>query len=214
MATSQEQEKILKEMREKERQQAEIAKRTGRAPVGGTVHDDEKKKPTKKDSPVDTDLRVKQLEEQLKKAKEENDNLTDQLDAKDNSTRYSLEQEALADITSSNDAYHFIKEYTYSVSSPNNVTKKKKIVVKMHAPSVAEQAQIQGKYVELTNGLGESFLANARDLFLAIAYFQVVGDNVPVWFTNVDNTYRTDVLFQVWGDYQEWLYSFLDTQAQ
>lgn len=215
MATTQEREKILKEMREKERQQAKIAKETGRAPVGGTVpNDDEEKKPVKKDSPVNTDLRVKQLEEQLKKVKEENDNLTDQLDAKDGSNRYSKEQEALADITSSNDAYHFVKEYTYNVSSPNNADKQKKIVVKMHAPSVAEQAKIQGNYVELTNGLGDSFLANARDLFLAISYFQVVGDNVPVWFTNTENTYRTDVLFQVWGDYQEWLYSFLDTQAQ
>lgn len=214
MATSQQREQILKEMREKERQQAEIAKRTGRAPVGGTAPKEEEKKVEKKDTPVDTDLRVKQLEEQLMKAKEENADLTDQLDAKNSSKRYSKEQEALADITSSNDSYHFVKEYTYDVSSPNNQTKQKKIMVKMHAPSVAEQAKIQGNYVELTNGLGDGFLANAKDLFLAIAYFQVVGDNVPVWFTNLDNTYRTDVLFQVWGDYQEWLYSFLDTQVQ
>ncbi|AIZ94695.1 putative tapemeasure chaperone protein [Lactobacillus phage LfeInf] len=199
MATSQQREQILKEMREKERQQAEIAKRTGRAPVGGMAPKEEEKKVKKDDTPVDTDLRVKQLEEQLKKAKEENADLTDQLDAKNSSKRYSKEQEALADITSSNDAYHFVKEYTYDVSYPTNGTKQKKIVVKMHAPSVAEQAKIQGNYVELTNGLGDGFLANAKDLFLAIAYFQVVGDNVPVWFTNLDNTYRTDVLFQVWG---------------
>ena len=43
MATSQQREQILKEMREKERQQAEIAKRTGRAPVGGTAPKDEEK---------------------------------------------------------------------------------------------------------------------------------------------------------------------------
>ena len=149
-----------------------------------------------------------------REVKESNfDDLTDQLDAKNSSKRYSKEQEALADITSSNDSYHFVKEYTYNVSSPTNQNKQKKIMVKMHAPSVAEQAKIQGNYVELTNGLGDGFLANAKDLFLAISYFQVVGDNVPVWFTNLDNTYRTDVLFQVWGDYQEWLYSFLDTQV-
>ena len=214
MATKEEQEKILQEMRNKERQQTEIAKRTGRAPLGGTVPKDEEKKPTKKDKPVDTDLRVKQLEEQLKKAKEENDDLTDQLEAKDSSNRYSREQEALADITSSNDAYHFTGNYTYDVSFPNSEIKQKKIVVKMHAPSVAEQAKIQGIYVELTNGLGNSFSSTARDLFMAISYFKVVGDNVPVWFTDMDNTYRTDVMFQVWGDYQEWLYSFLDTKAQ
>ena len=54
----------------------------------------------------------------------------------------------------------------------------------------------------------------ARELFLAIAYFRVVGDNVPAWFTDIDNTYRTDVLFQAWEDYQEWLNSFLDRQFQ
>ena len=213
MATKEEQEKVLQQMRDIERKQTEIAKKTGRAPVGGSVPKEEKKE-APKNKPQDTDIRVKQLEDLLKKAKEENADLTDKLDAKNSSSRYSEEQEALADITSSNDAYHFVKEYTYKVTVSNNADKNKKIVVKMHAPSVAEQAKIQGEYVDLTNGLGDSYVLNARDLFLAIAYFRVVGDNVPVWFTDIEKTYRTDVIFQVWGDYQEWLYSFLDTQVQ
>ena len=210
MAVSKEQQEIIEKMKKAQQERNNVMKKTGRTARGVDAVEEQpkatKKVVKKQDKPVD----VKQLEEQVKALRKkviekEDENRQDQ-----QAKKYQQEQEALNSIIRNNDDYHFAKKYT--ISGANGRTKE--IVVKMHAPSVSEQAEIQQEYVDLTKGRGDGFVAMARELFLAIAYFRVVGDNVPAWFTDIDNTYRTDVLFNVWNDYQDWLDTFLDLRFQ
>ena len=211
MAVSKEQQEIINKMKKAQQKRNEVMQKTGRT-ARGVDHVEEQpkssdKQPAKKQpKPVD----VEQLEAQVKALRKKVTESEDKNRQSDQAKKYQQEQEALNSVIRNNDDYHFAKKYT--ISGAND--RKKEIVVKMHAPSVSEQAEIQQEYVDLTKGRGDGFVAMARELFLAIAYFRVVGDNVPAWFTDIDNTYRTDVLFQAWEDYQEWLSSFLDRQFQ
>lgn len=211
MATKEEQQRILDEMQEAQKRQREVSEKTGMAPRGEkTAPKNSAKKSTKQKPEMSVDERVAQLEAQLKEAKKQKADLSDQLNAKQSYEQFSKEQKAVSDIVRNNDDYHFVKEYTIE----NSKGEKNKIYVKMHSPSVIEQAEIQQEYVKMTNGQGNYFTNLAQELFMAIAYYRVVGDNVPEFFTNVDNTYRIDVLLNVWNDYQEWLDRFLDTRLQ
>lgn len=211
MATKEEQQRILDEMQEAQKRQREVSEKTGMAPRGGKpASKTSNKKSTKQKPELSVDERVAQLEAQLKEAKKQKADLSDQLNAKQSYEQFSKEQKAVSDIVRNNDDYHFVKEYTIE----NSKGEKNKIYVKMHSPSVIEQAEIQQEYVKMTNGQGNYFTNLAQELFMAIAYYRVVGDNVPEFFTNVDNTYRIDVLLNVWNDYQEWLDRFLDTRLQ
>lgn len=211
MATKKEQQRILDEMQEAQKRQREVSEKTGMAPRGGKpASKTSNKKSTKQKPELSVDERVAQLEAQLKEAKKQKADLSDQLNAKQSYEQFSKEQKAVSDIVRNNDDYHFVKEYTIE----NSKGEKNKIYVKMHSPSVIEQAEIQQEYVKMTNGQGNYFTNLAQELFMAIAYYRVVGDNVPEFFTNVDNTYRIDVLLNVWNDYQEWLDRFLDTRLQ
>lgn len=205
-----EQKKAIEEMKKAQARKAAVERRTGRTARGGSAVESLQEAPKQQVKPVQTtDQRVKQLEEQLAKQKAEKNDLKDQLSKRNDIKSYREEQQALNDIVKNNDDYHFAKEYT--VTSGNG--RKQKIVVKMHAPSVIEQSDIQQEYADLTRGRGSGFVPMASELFLAIAYFRVVGDNVPKWFTDVDHTYRTDILFQVWEDYNDWLDDFLPQQS-
>lgn len=205
-----EQKKAIEEMKKAQARKAAVERRTGRTARGGSAVEPLQETPKPQVKPVQTtDQRVKQLEEQLAKQKAEKNDLKDQLSKRNDIKSYKEEQQALNDIVKNNDDYHFAKEYT--VTSGNG--RKQKIVVKMHAPSVIEQSDIQQEYADLTRGRGSGFVPMASELFLAIAYFRVVGDNVPKWFTDVDHTYRTDILFQVWEDYNDWLDDFLPQQS-
>lgn len=205
-----EQKKAIEEMKKAQARKAAVERRTGRTARGGSAVESLQEDPKQQVKPVQTtDQRVKQLEEQLAKQKAEKNDLKDQLSKRNDIKSYREEQQALNDIVKNNDDYHFAKEYT--VTSGNG--RKQKIVVKMHAPSVIEQSDIQQEYADLTRGRGSGFVPMASELFLAIAYFRVVGDNVPKWFTDVDHTYRTDILFQVWEDYNDWLDDFLPQQS-
>lgn len=210
------QQQIIEEMRKAQAERNKVQEATGRSARGESSQSHSKKSTgkqkvadIKKEESVPEDVRIKQLEEQLKQVKSEKEDLEDQVTNKNDIKSYKEEQAALNSIVRNNDDYHFAKKYTIDGGN-----KKREIVVKMHAPSVSEQAEIQQEYADLTRGRGQGFVPGAQDLFLAIAYFRVVGDNVPTWFTNIDHTYRTDVLFNVWEDYQDWLNSFLDTQLQ
>ena len=211
MATKEEQQRILDEMQEAQKRQREVSEKTGMAPRGGKTTSKTSKKQSPKQKPeMSVDERVAQLEAQLKEAKKQKADLSDQLNAKQSYEQFSKEQKAVSDIVRNNDDYHFVKEYTIE----NSKGEKNKIYVKMHAPSVIEQAHIQQEFVEMTNGQGNYFTNLAQELFMAIAYYKVVGDNVPEFFTDVDNTYRIDVLLNVWNEYQDWLNRFLDTRLR
>ena len=211
MAVSKEQQEIINKMKKAQQKRNEVMQKTGRT-ARGVDHVEEQPNSSDKQSakkqPKSVD--VEQLEAQVKALRKKVTESEDKNRQSDQAKKYQEEQEALNSIIRNNDDYHFAKKYT--ISGANGRTKE--IVVKMHAPSVSEQGEIQQEYVDLTKGRGDGFVAMARELFLAIAYFRVVGDNVPAWFTDIDNTYRTDVLFQAWEDYQEWLNSFLDRQFQ
>ena len=210
MATKEEQQRILDEMQEAQERQRKVSEKTGMAPRGGKTASKSHKETKNQKPELSVDERVAQLEAQLKEAKKQKADLADQLNAKQSYDQFSKEQKAVSDIVRNNDDYHFVKEYTIE----NSKGEKNKIYVKMHSPSVIEQAEIQQEYVKMTNGQGNYFTNLAQELFMAIAYYRVVGDNVPEFFTSVDNTYRIDVLLNVWNDYQEWLDRFLDTRLQ
>lgn len=207
---------ILEEMQQSQQARKEAAEKTGLTPRGGNAKDI--KKPTGKEAvkqkkearQVPKDVRIKQLEEQLKDYKAKNADLEDEVSNSDRMKSTREEQEALNSIIRNNDEYHFAKKYT--ITGAND--KKKDIFVKMHAPSVSEQAEIQQDYADLTRGRGTGFSPGAQELFMAIAYYRVVGDNAPKWFTDIDHTYRTDILLEVWNDYNEWLDQFLGTRFQ
>ena len=205
-------EEILAEMKKAQAKQREVREHTGRAPRGGEAQPIEEKqsKEEKKQEPVSDDVRIKQLEERLQALKRDKADLKDQVENKEQVSNYQKEQEALSSVIQNNDDYHFVKKYTVSTAKGQ----KREFVVKMHAPSVMEQAEIQQEFVDLTSGRGAGFLAGLQDLYLAIGYFRVVGDNVPNWFTDVDKTYRVDILLDVFRDYEEWLDFFLQDQLQ
>ena len=211
MVVSKEQQEIINKMKKAQQKRNEVMQKTGRT-ARGVDHVEEQPKSSDKQSakkqPKSVD--VEQLEAQVKALRKKVTESEDKNRQSDQAKKYQEEQEALNSIIRNNDDYHFAKKYT--ISGANGRTKE--IVVKMHAPSVSEQGEIQQEYVDLTKGRGDGFVAMARELFLAIAYFRVVGDNVPAWFADIDNSYRTHVLFQAWEDYQEWLSSFLDRQFQ
>lgn len=209
MTVSKEQQEAIDKMRAAQQKRNEVMEKTGRKARGVNSTD----KPQKKESPMEHKVKspsVEQLEEQVRALRRKNAEISNQSRQNEEAKKYQAEQEALNSIVRNNDDYHFAKEY--NITGPKGKTKK--IVVKMHAPSVSEQAEIQQEYVDLTRGRGDGFVAMARELFLAISYYRVVGDNVPVWFTQIDDTYRTDILFEVWSDYQEWLDQFLDSRFQ
>lgn len=205
-------EEILAEMKKAQAQQREVREHTGRAPRGGEAQPVEEKqvKEEKKQQSVSDDVRIKQLEEKVQALKRDKADLRDQVENKEQVSNYQKEQEALSSVIQNNDDYHFVKKYTVSTAKGQ----KREFVVKMHAPSVMEQAEIQQEFVDLTSGRGAGFLAGLQDLYLAIGYFRVVGDNVPNWFTDVDKTYRVDILLDVFRDYEEWLDFFLQDQLQ
>ena len=211
MVVSKEQQEIINKMKKAQQKRNEVMQKTGRT-ARGVDHVEEQPKSSDKQSakkqPKSVD--VEQLEAQVKALRKKVTESEDKNRQSDQAKKYQEEQEALNSIIRNNDDYHFAKKYT--ISGANGRTKE--IVVKMHAPSVSEQGEIQQEYVDLTKGRGDGFVAMAPELFFAVAFFRVVGDNVPAWFTDIDNTYRTDVLFQTWEDYQEWLSSFLDRQFQ
>lgn len=209
MTVSREQQEAIDKMRAAQQKRNEVMEKTGRNARGVNSTD----KPQKKEAPMDHKVKspsVEQLEEQVRALRRKNAEISNQSRQNEEAKKYQAEQEALNSIVRNNDDYHFAKEY--NITGPKGKTKK--IVVKMHAPSVSEQAEIQQEYVDLTRGRGDGFVAMARELFLAVSYYRVVGDNVPVWFTQTDDTYRTDILFEVWSDYQEWLDQFLDSRFQ
>lgn len=209
MTVSKEQQEAIDKMRAAQQKRNEVMEKTGRKARGVNSTD----KPQKKEAPMEHKAKspsVEQLEEQVRALRRKNAEISNQSRQNEEAKKYQAEQEALNSIVRNNDDYHFAKKYT--IHGPQNRTKD--IVVKMHAPSVSEQAEIQQEYVDLTHGRGDGFVDMAKELFLAVAYYRVVGDNVPTWFTNTDNTYRTDVLFEVWNDYQEWLGQFLDSRFQ
>lgn len=209
MTVSKEQQEAIDKMRAAQQKRNEVMEKTGRKARGVNSTD----KPQKKEAPMEHKAKspsVEQLEEQVRALRRKNAEISNQSRQNEEAKKYQAEQEALNSIVRNNDDYHFAKRYT--IHGPQNRTKD--IVVKMHAPSVSEQAEIQQEYVDLTHGRGDGFVDMAKELFLAVAYYRVVGDNVPTWFTNTDNTYRTDVLFEVWNDYQEWLGQFLDSRFQ
>lgn len=205
------QKQAIEEMKKAQARKAAVEKKTGRVARGGSVQ----KPKAKLKSEIETkpqpsvDERVKQLEEQLAKQKAEKADLKDLLNKRTDMKSYKEEQQALNDIVKNNDDYHFVKEYTVSTTHG----KKERVVVKMHAPSVIEQSDIQQEYADLTRGRGAGFVPMASELFLAIAYFRVVGDNVPKWFTDVEHTYRTDILLEAFEDFEDWVSDFLPQQS-
>ncbi len=212
---SKKQQEIIKKMQEAQAKRAKVAKKTGQLPRGEKSMPQSSTEPekaqTKKATPrPKKTLSEKQLEAQVKSLKAQLVEKDNQARKSSESKQYEKEQEALNSIIRNNDDYHFAKKYT--IHGPHDKTKK--IAVKMHAPSVSEQAEIQQEFVRLTNGEGDRFIAGARELFLAVAYYRVVGDNVPTWFTNTDDTYRTDILLEVWSDYSDWLDQFMDRTFQ
>ena len=203
------QKQAIEEMKKAQARKAAVEKKTGRVARGGSVQKSKAKLKLETKPQPSVDERVKQLEEQLAKQKAEKADLKDQLSKQTDMKSYKEEQQALNDIVKNNDDYHFVKEYTVSTTHG----KKEKIVVKMHAPSVIEQSDIQQEYADLTRGRGAGFVPMASELFLAIAYFRVVGDNVPKWFTDVEHTYRTDILLEAFEDFEDWVSDFLPQQS-
>lgn len=210
MSTTKEEQAIIEKMKKAQQKRNNVMQKTGRNARGVDSVEEQPKATKKVVKKQDKSVDVQQLEEQVKALRKKVTEKEDENRQGEQAKKYQQEQEALNSVIRNNDDYHFAKKYT--ISGANGRTKE--IIVKMHAPSVSEQAEIQQEYVDLTRGRGDGFVAMARELFLAIAYFRVVGDNVPAWFTDIDNTYRTDVLFDVWNDYQGWLDTFLDLRFQ
>ena len=155
---------ILEEMQQAQKAREEAEKKTGLTPRGGSAKTE--KKPTGKEQiqqkqearHVPKDVRIKQLEEQLKDYKAKNADLEDVVSNSDRMKSNRQEQEALNSIIRNNDEYHFAKKYT--ITGANDKTKE--IFVKMHAPSVSEQAEIQQDYADLTRGRAQGFAPGAQ----------------------------------------------------
>ena len=195
-------EEVIKEMQEAQAKRQEIQQATGR--VGRNNKPEEiapKAQPMEKKTEKSPEEKIKELEAKVRQQKEEKKKLEEQASSKKEPLYHKP-------VEIKKDPDHFVKKYEYELSNNHKLT----FMIKMHAPSISEQANIQQEYTDLTMGRGEGFVRQARELFLAIAYYRVAGDNVPDWFINVENTYRTDILLDVWVDYQDWLSAYLDTR--
>lgn len=141
-------------------------------------------------------IRVKQLEDQVRQLKLAKADTENKLRHRKEGNQYSKEQEALNSVIRSNDDYQFKHHYVFG---------KQSFDVVLHSPSVIEQAEIKQAYDRLTGDKGVAFTYHAQNIFLAVAYFQVVGDQIPDWLTDPNKIYQTDIVYQIWKDYQQWL---------
>lgn len=152
---------------------------------------------------------IADLQKQLDKANDKIYELSNKLHDAINQQSGKLSQQAVEDIIKGDDNSHFYKEYSFPV--PDNHPIKFRIIA--HAPSFIENIKIQNELNEITEGHSQQY-GSYINFATAYAYFKVIGDDVPKWFFDTSNLYRTDILTTVFADYYDWYNSFRNNYYQ
>ncbi|WP_395392303.1 hypothetical protein [Fructilactobacillus sanfranciscensis] len=75
-----------------------------------------------------------------------------------------------------------------------------------------DQSVIAQRVVDITDGKGVYMDANNTELITAVALFQTVGKRLPDTLTDLHKISRTDLVFEIFEDYNEWLDNFRNKQ--
>ncbi|TNK96147.1 hypothetical protein DKP74_02470 [Fructilactobacillus sanfranciscensis] len=75
-----------------------------------------------------------------------------------------------------------------------------------------DQSVMAQRVVDITDGKGVYMDANNTELITAAALFQTVGKGLPDTLTDLHKISRTDLVFEIFEDYNEWLDNFHNKQ--
>ncbi|CAJ2231945.1 hypothetical protein BGL38_03790 [Fructilactobacillus sanfranciscensis] len=75
-----------------------------------------------------------------------------------------------------------------------------------------DQSVMAQRVVDITDGKGVYMDANNTELITAVALFQTVGKGLPDTLTDLHKISRTDLVFEIFEDYNEWLDNFRNKQ--
>ena len=75
-----------------------------------------------------------------------------------------------------------------------------------------DQSVMAQRVVDITDGKGVYMDANNTELITAVALFQTVGKGLPDTLTDLHKISRTDLFFEIFEDYNEWLDNFRNKQ--
>lgn len=198
--TDEEKQAYMKELREKDNKAREIKDKKSPRTA---------KEEVKEIKNTDSDKIIKELKEQLNKKDQQIKAMKDSQDDAYSEKSFVQENEALNAILKGNDGKNFVKEYDIPIDGSD---KKTHFIIKMHLPTVIELSAIEQEFYDITKGRGANFTQSYAEIFRAISCFRVVGDEVPEWFKDPENSYRWDILVSVWLDFEEWSEFFRQTK--
>ena len=140
--------------------------------------------------------KLEQAQRALELAKKENANY-----------KSAINEEEVGKIVSDVDDELFIKTYHYRAGKED---KSVRIVLR---PAMAyDQSVMAQRVVDITDGKGVYMDANNTELITAVALFQTVGKGLPDTLTDLHKISRTDLVFEIFEDYNEWLDNFRNKQ--
>ena len=153
---------------------------------------------------------INALQEQVLTAKESADNYKQQYENLKTATESEKNEKILNTVLDSNRRL-FVKEYMLDVDD----AKPERLTVKLRYPSALDLTKVEREYETLTGtSLSEYTATRAQNIMLGIAYFRIVGEQVPEWLTNPELLERWDIVAQIIDDYLDWVATFQKTITQ
>lgn len=170
---------------------------------------------TKQEKITKDDETIKALKAKLKESEQQKAELQATIDKKKTAKKSKMAQDAMNAVMEGTSSV-FEKDYSYPLQGDKTYD----FHIKMHAPNILEIGKIANVTQQLVDQcFTEDELDSADDLPLvtqriyeAIAYFKVVGDDVPDSFKEPEKMYKFDIVLDVIDDFNEWQATFLDSR--
>lgn len=201
--TPERREQILKEMKEKQQKKEALEHKQSQSQSSNQPSVDNSQL-------AEMQKQINALQEQVLTAKESADNYKQQYETLKNETESEKDEKVLNTVLDSNRRL-FVKEYTLDVDD----AKPERLTVKLHYPSALDLTKVEREYESLTgSSLSEYTATRAQNIMLGIAYFRIVGEQVPKWLTDPELLERWDIVAQIIDDYLDWVATFQKTITQ
>lgn len=166
----------------------------------------EAKQEQKEQESAQKDEEIRKLKQQLQETKKKALETQSKQEEEQKQHEANAAQQAVNSILSGHDSY-FEKDYTVEVEGSDDF----KFHIKMHSPNALEVGKIANEVVKMAEkDTGQKDVdvnhlpVLSQQIYQAIAYFIVVGDEVPEEFKHPEQIYRFEVLLDVMDDYEEW----------
>lgn len=154
--------------------------------------------------------KIAELQTKNKKYKKENNQLKNSQEKEQQSVANKEDKDAVDSVIAGQAGRFFEKDYSY----PNADGDDYNFHIKMHSANVVEFAKIGTITAEL---VGTSNFSKVPEITMQVmepvAYFKVIGDDVPEEFTKPEEMYKWEILIDVFSDYMEWDDTFRNQRA-